>query len=214
MDTHPGPWLARCRIGAVVLDGQGRLFQRHAIGKSGTRLAAVENSSPYQLQRDHFHRDLHRVYIVYDFVYSHLTKSAHHPKFLTVRPSIELRPSYYFKCKKMYQQRRTDATDHLHRSVEGICEYALRLWATVPAASMGTPSQLPPPRRIVGNRRNYLERFWPKKSKRRLFSEARQSTGRARHSSLNIFSERSQRERSENVWVCRCWIKYEGVILI
>ena len=213
MDTHPGPWLARCRIGAVVLDGQGRLFQRHAIGKSGPRLAAVDHSSPYQLQRDHFHRDLHRVYIVYDFVYSHLTKSAHHPKFLTVRPSIELRPSYYFKCKKMYQQRQTDGTDHLHRSVEGIWELALRLWAAVPAASMGTPFGNSP-RRFVGNRRNYLERFWAKKSKRRLFSEARQSTGRARNSSLNIFSERSQRERSENVWVCRCWIKCEGVILI
>ena len=143
MDTHPGPWLARCRIGAVVLDGQGRLFQRHAIGKSGPRLAAVDHSSPYQLQRDPFRHDLHRVCIVYDFVCSHLTKSTHHAKFITVRPSIELRPSYYFKCKKMYQQRRTDATDHLHRSVEGICEYALRLWATVPAASTGTPSQLP-----------------------------------------------------------------------
>ena len=32
MDTHPGPWLARCRIGAVVLDGQGRQRQGAAGG--------------------------------------------------------------------------------------------------------------------------------------------------------------------------------------
>ena len=109
----------------MVLDGQGRLFQRHAIGKFGPRLEAVDHSLPYQLQRERFHRDLHRVYIVYDFVYLRLTKSAHHDKIFTVHPSIEVRLSYYVKCKKMYEQRRIDGTDHLHRSVEGIWELAL-----------------------------------------------------------------------------------------